>query len=356
MKNLLGLELPLFMPVATQGSVKTLTSEDLKEAGYELILSNAYHLYLRPGVEIIERAGGLGDFISWDRLILTDSGGYQVFSLADLRRVSDDGVEFSSHIDGSSHFLRAEDVIDIQIKLKSNIIMPLDEPLAYPASETDAKKALDRTLLWAKRSKEHFLKYYNFKDRERPLLFGIVQGATYKSLRERSIEELLSIGFDGYAVGGVSVGEPRSLVYEVIDYVASKTDKDKPLYVMGIGTPYDIIRAVQSGVDMFDCIVPTRYGRTGTAFTWRGRKVVRNAKYKEDYSSLDPECDCYVCSNYSRSYIRHLINSSEIMGLRLLSFHNIYFYSKLMKKIRTALKEDSLDSLVNKISLFYKED
>ncbi len=356
MKNILGLELPLFMPVATQGSVKTLTSLDLKEAGYNLILSNAYHLYLRPGVETIERAGGLAEFISWDGLILTDSGGYQVFSMADLSKVSDDGVEFSSHIDGSRHFLTPEAVVDIQIRLKSSIIMPLDQPVAYPASELDAEKALEKTLLWAKRSKEHFLKYYDFKDKNRPLLFGIIQGATYKHLRERSIEELTNIGFDGYAVGGVSVGEPRSLVYEIIDYVASRVDKEKPLYVMGIGTPTDILKGVELGVDMFDCIIPTRYGRTGTAFTWRGKKVIRNARYKDDHSSLDPECDCYVCSNYNASYIRHLINSSEILGLRLLSFHNIYFYSKLMEKIRFALKEGKLSDLINKMSLFYKEE
>ncbi len=356
MKEILGLELPLFMPVATQGSVKTLTSQDLKEAGYSLILSNAYHLYLRPGVDIIEKAGGLGKFISWDRAILTDSGGYQVFSMADLRKVNDDGVEFSSHIDGSRHFLTPEKVIDIQIKLKSSIIMPLDEPVAYPASEIDAEKALEKTLLWAKRSKKHFLKYYDFKEKERPLIFGIIQGATYKHLRERSIEELSKIGFDGYAVGGVSVGEPRSLVYEVIDYVASKVDKCKPLYVMGIGTPKDILKGVELGVDMFDCIIPTRYGRTGTAFTWSGKKVIRNAEYKDCYRSLDSECDCYVCSNYSAAYIRHLINSSEILGLRLLSFHNIYFYSKLMKKIRDALRGGSLSELINKMALIYKEE
>ncbi|MDP8253270.1 MAG: tRNA guanosine(34) transglycosylase Tgt [Candidatus Kaelpia aquatica] len=356
MKKILGLELPLFMPVATQGSVKTLTSSDLREAGYGLILSNAYHLYLRPGVEIIEKAGGLGEFISWDGLILTDSGGYQVFSMADLRKVSDDGVEFSSHIDGSRHFLTPEAVLDIQFKLKSNIIMPLDQPLAYPASKIDAERALDRTLLWAKRSKEHFLKYYDFENKNRPLLFGIIQGATYKDLRKRSIEELLGIGFDGYAVGGVSVGEPKSLTYEIINYVALNLDRDKPLYVMGMGTPYDILKGVEAGVDMFDCIIPTRHGRTGTAFTWRGKKVVRNARYKDDMLSLDSECDCFVCRNYNTAYIRHLINSSEISGLRLLSFHNIYFYSKLMEKIRVALREGNLGELISKMSVFYKEE
>ncbi len=354
--KILGVELPVFMPVATQATVKTLTAEDLKSMDFKIILANAYHLYLRPGVKIIENSGGLGKFMSWDRFILTDSGGYQVFSMARLRKVNEEGVEFNSHIDGSRHFLRPEDVIDIQLSLGSNIIMPLDEPAAYPAAEVEAKKALDNTINWAKRSKARFLKFYDFKNTTRPLLFGIIQGSTYKNLRKDCLDALLEIGFDGYAIGGVSVGEPKSLVYEIVEHVAANIPSDTPLYVMGVGMPQDIIRCVDMGCNMFDCVIPTRYGRTGTAFTSRGRKVLRNAEYKEDFSPIDNECDCFVCREYSRAYIRHLFNSGEILGLRLLSFHNVYFYSKLMEKIRQAIKGDFWQELKEDVLKFYKED
>ena len=354
--KILGVELPVFMPVATQATVKTLTAEDLKSMDFKIILANAYHLYLRPGVKIIENSGGLGKFMSWDRFILTDSGGYQVFSMARLRKVNEEGVEFNSHIDGSRHFLRPEDVIDIQLSLGSNIIMPLDEPAAYPAAEAEAKKALDNTINWAKRSKARFLKFYDFKNTTRPLLFGIIQGSTYKNLRKDCLDALLEIGFDGYAIGGVSVGEPKSLVYEMVEHVAANIPSGVPLYVMGIGMPQDIIRCVDMGCNMFDCVIPTRYGRTGTAFTSRGRKVLRNAEYKEDFSPIDNECDCFVCREYSRAYIRHLFNSGEILGLRLLSFHNVYFYSKLMEKIRQAIKGDFWQELKEDVLKFYKED
>ena len=354
--KILGVELPVFMPVATQATVKTLTAEDLKSMDFKIILANAYHLYLRPGVKIIENSGGLGKFMSWDRFILTDSGGYQVFSMARLRKVNEEGVEFNSHIDGSRHFLRPEDVIDIQLSLGSNIIMPLDEPAAYPAAEVEAKKALDNTINWAKRSKARFLKFYDFKNTTRPLLFGIIQGSTYKNLRKDCLDALLEIGFDGYAIGGVSVGEPKSLVYEMVEHVAANIPSGVPLYVMGIGMPQDIIRCVDMGCNMFDCVIPTRYGRTGTAFTSRGRKVLRNAEYKEDFSPIDNECDCFVCREYSRAYIRHLFNSGEILGLRLLSFHNVYFYSKLMEKIRQAIKGDFWQELKEDVLKFYKED
>ncbi|MDD5613861.1 MAG: tRNA guanosine(34) transglycosylase Tgt [Candidatus Omnitrophica bacterium] len=353
--KILGVELPIFMPVATQGSVKSLSVSELQSCGYKILLSNAYHLYLRPGVDIIQSFGGLADFMSWDGMILTDSGGYQVFSMADLRRVTEDGVEFSSHIDGSRHFLTPEDVINIQLKLKSNIIMPLDEPVAYPCSRTDAEEAVRKTTVWAKRSKDHFFKFFSPGDEKRPLLFGIIQGSVYNDLRERSINEICSIGFDGYAIGGVSVGEEKSLIYEIVDFSASKLPSDKPIYVMGMGTPQDILTCVESGCAMFDCIIPTRYGRTGTAFTWQGKKVLRNSGYKDAAGPIDAQCDCFVCSNYSCAYIRHLFNSSEILGLRLLSFHNVYFYSKLMSRIRESLTGGSFKALKNKISEFYKE-
>jgi len=354
--KILGVELPVFMPVATQATVKTLTAEDLKSMDFKIILANAYHLYLRPGVKIIENSGGLGKFMSWDRFILTDSGGYQVFSMANLRKVNEEGVEFNSHIDGLRHFLSPEDVIDIQLSLGSNIIMPLDEPVAYPATETEAKKALDNTINWAKKSKTRFSKFYDFESTQRPLLFGIIQGSTYKNLRKNCLDALLEIGFDGYAIGGVSVGEPKSLVYEIVEYIAANMPIDKPIYVMGVGMPQDIIRCVDVGCNMFDCVIPTRYGRTGTAFTSRGRKVLRNAEYKEDFSPIDSECDCFVCRKYSRAYIRHLFNSGEILGLRLLSFHNVYFYSKLMEKIRKAIKGDLWQEVKEEIFKFYRED
>lgn len=344
------------MPVATQGTVKTLSWEELKLAGYNLILSNAYHLYLRPGIELIKKAGGIKNFISWDGLVLTDSGGYQVFSMAKLRRVTSEGVEFNSHIDGTPHFLTPERVIDIQLALESNILMPLDQPVAYPAGETEAKLAVENTINWARRSKKHFLKFYDFDSEERPLLFGIIQGSTYQSLRKICLEEIVEIGFDGYAIGGVSLGEPRELVYEIVEFVSSQLPPDKPIYLMGVGTPRDILISLELGVHLFDCIIPTRYGRTGTAFTWKGKKVLRNAEYKEDLSGVDPECDCFVCRSYSRAYIRHLFNAGEILGLRLLSFHNIYFYSKLMEKVRKALEEDELDRVKVEILNYYPEE
>jgi queuine tRNA-ribosyltransferase len=348
-------ELPSFMPVATQATVKTLSSSEIKSAGFNLILANSYHLYLRPGIEIIKKQGGLHKFMAWGDGILTDSGGYQVFSMADLRKVLDEGVEFNSHIDGSQHFLTPEKVIDIQFDIGSDIIMPLDEPVSYPASYQEAREAMERTINWAKRSKDRFLiRSSGYKDKK-PLLFGIVQGSTHKDLRKECVERLAEIGFDGYAIGGVSVGEPRALVYEIVEYTCSFLPEDKPRYLMGVGTPRDILLCVEFGSDMFDCVIPTRYGRTGTAFTWGGKHTLRNAEFKEDERPIDEECNCWVCKNYSRSYIRHLFNTGEILGLRLLSFHNIYFYAKLMGKIRT-IDENGYKELKNKILTYYKEE
>lgn len=324
---------PCFMPVGTQATVKTLSNQDLLDAGAEIILSNTYHLYLRPGIEVIKQAGGLHKFMGWQRPILTDSGGFQVFSMATLVKVKDEGVEFSSHIDGSRHFLTPEKAVEIERALGSDIMMPLDEPVSYPCSKPRAQEALKRTIDWAKRS---------VTAKGDQLLFGIVQGSSYRDLRKQAVEELVNIGFDGYAIGGVSVGEPDDLIYEVADYSAALLPEDKPRYLMGVGTPLDILECVSMGVDMFDCVMPTRNGRNGTAFTRSGKLLLRNAKYTRDFAPIDEACRCYTCKNYTRSYIRHLFNTEEMLGLRLVSLHNIYFYAMLMKEIRGAISENRL--------------
>ena len=323
---------PCFMPVGTQASVKALSPRQLDECGSEIILANTYHLFLRPGMDIIKKAGGLHNFMSWDKPILTDSGGYQIFSLALLRKISDEGVEFQSHIDGFRHLLTPEDVIQIQRDLDSDIIMPLDECVHYPASRDHAESAVERTIDWAKRSKKAFKG--NGK-----LLFGILQGSTYEDLRKVCAKELLDLDFNGYAVGGVSVGEPKELSYNITHLSAGLLPKDKPRYMMGMGLPEDILEGVEAGIDMFDCIVPTRYGRTGAAFTSVGKIVIRNSPYIEDFTPLDPGCGCYACRNFSRAYIRHLFNTSEILGLMLVSFHNIYFYLDMMRKVRETIAQ-----------------
>ena len=328
---------PVFMPVGTQGSVKALSNGELLTCGAEIILGNAYHLFLRPGLDVIKKAGGLHKFIGWDKPILTDSGGYQVFSLAVLRKISEKGVEFSSHIDGAKHFITPEDVIDIQRALGSDIMMMFDECVHYPAARDYVEQSLALTTKWAKRSKEYFGKSV---DKKRQLLFGIVQGSTYLDLRKRAVEQLLDIGFDGYAVGGVSVGEPRELIHEISSYTASLLPEDKARYLMGIGTAPDILEAISNGIDMFDCVVPTRNGRNGQAFTWNGELQLRNAEYKEDFTPIDKDCVCMACRNYTRAYIRHLFNTQELLGLRLVSLHNIHFYVKLIELSRTAIMED----------------
>ncbi|MFH0790543.1 MAG: tRNA guanosine(34) transglycosylase Tgt [Candidatus Omnitrophota bacterium] len=351
------IDTPCFMPVGTQGTVKTLSPLELEQAGAQIMLSNAYHLFLRPGLEIIRKAGGLHNFISWKKPILTDSGGYQVFSLALLRKVSDEGVQFQSHIDGMRHFLTAESVVEIQRVFGSDIIMPLDECVHYPCAKDHALIAMERTIDWARRSKiAHSqlslpVRQAGIVDRQKNknhgpwtmdygLLFGIVQGATYEDLRKQCVERLLEIGFDGYAVGGISVGEPQDLRYNITSLVTDLLPVDRPRYLMGVGLPEDIVNSVESGVDMFDCVIPTRYGRNGTAFTSEGKIVVRNSGYIEDFRPLDAECDCYTCRNFSRAYLRHLVNTSEMLGLRLVSLHNINFYLQLMRRIREAIKED----------------
>ena len=358
---------PVFMPVGTQGTVKAISTQELKDIGAEIILGNAYHLYLRPGLDVIGKAGGLHKFMGWDQPILTDSGGYQIFSLATLRKLSDEGAEFSSHIDGSKHFITPEKAIDIQRILGSDIMMILDECVHYPAARDYVEQSLALTTKWARRAKDYFVngltgsrlgrnypssavEKNNFalartinqtrSSINHQLLFGIVQGSTYLDLRKKAVEDLLEIGFDGYAIGGVSVGEPENLIHEVAAHTASLLPQDKARYLMGIGTPPDIIEAIGSGVDMFDCVVPTRNGRNGQAFTWDGYLQLRNAEYKEDFRPIDEKCDCFACKNHTRSYIRHLFNTEELLGLRLVSLHNLHFYVKLIQLSRKAIRED----------------
>lgn len=333
------LDTPAFMPVGTQATVKTLGPADLKEAGAQIMLSNAYHLYLRPGMDIIRKAGGLHKFMGWDRPILTDSGGYQIFSLAMLRKLNAHGVEFQSHLDGSKHVLTPEDVMHIEKDLGSDIIMPLDECVHYPCTKDQAAVAMERTVNWAKRSLDEAIKIRQLGGK-RQLLFGIVQGATYDDLREECAKKFVAMDFDGFSLGGLSVGEPQELMYHIAEVTVPFLPEDKPRYMMGVGLPDDIIGAVACGIDMFDCVAPTRYGRNGTAFTSQGKVVVRNGAYSEDFTTLDPECNCYTCKNFTKAYLRHLFNTSEMLGLRLVSFHNVYFYLEMMRQIRTAISEN----------------
>jgi queuine tRNA-ribosyltransferase len=333
-------ETPVFMPVGTQGTIKTLSVEEVKSCDAEIILGNAYHLYLRPGLEVIKKAGGLHKFMAWDRPILTDSGGYQIFSLAVLRKLKEEGVEFSSHIDGAKHFITPEKAIEIQEALGSDIMMTLDECVHYPAARDYVEQSLALTTRWAKRSKDYFTQNARRKTQEKKqFLFGIVQGSTYPDLRKKAVGDLLDIGFDGYAIGGVSVGEPQNLISEISEYTASLLPEDKARYLMGLGTPPDMLEAIADGIDMFDCVVPTRNGRNGQAFTWGGELALRNAAYKEDFKPIDEKCGCFACRTHTRAYIRHLFNTEELLGLRLVSLHNIYFYVKLIQASREAIKK-----------------
>ena len=329
---------PFFMPVATTATVKTMSSLDLYGMDSPIVLSNTYHLYLRPGLEIMAAAGGLHKFMNWDRPILTDSGGYQAFSLTKFRKITDKGVKFRSHIDGSLHMFTPEKVMDIQRVLGSDMVMPLDECSPYPCDRRKAMRGLKRTTIWAKRCKDHFHKTGMHDVGQR--LFAIVQGATYEDLRRQSAEELLTIGFDAYAIGGVSVGETVKEMFEALEWTIPHLPADKPRYFMGIGLPDQIVRAVGMGIDMFDCSIPTRYGRHGSAFTSRGKLNIGNSAFTKDFRPLDEACDCLVCKNHTRAYIRHLLNLNEITGVRLMSYHNLYFYVKLMERIRAAIDAD----------------
>ena len=340
-------ETPVFMPVGTQGTVKTLTPEELEEIGVSILLGNTYHLYLRPGDELVARAGDLHGFMHWEKGILTDSGGFQVFSLSGLRQITDEGVWFSSHIDGSRHFFTPEKVMAIEQNLGADIAMCFDECAPYPCSYEEAEKAVERTTLWARRCQEGHT-------RPDQALFGIIQGNVFPDLRARSAREITALDFPGYAIGGLSVGEPKHDMYSILDKVDKLLPSDKPRYLMGVGAPEDLVEGVMRGVDMFDCVLPTRLARHGTAFTHRGKIVVRNAVYAEDFSPVDHECDCYVCKNYTRAYIRHLIKAGEILGLRLLSYHNIYFLIKLMENIKSAIQNEQMETFYNHFMQQYK--
>ena len=327
---------PVFMPVGTQATVKAMTPEELKDIEAEIILSNTYHLYLRPGHKLVEKAGGLHRFMNWDRPILTDSGGFQVFSLGDLRKITEEGVEFRSHIDGSKHFISPEKAIEIENALGPDIIMAFDECAPYPAEHQYVKNSLERTTRWAKRCKDAHAK------EDRQGLFGIIQGGMFKDLRIQSAKEIIDLNFPGYAIGGLSVGEPKDLMYEVLEYTVPEMPKDKPRYLMGVGSPDCLIEGVIRGIDMFDCVLPTRIARNGTAMTSIGKIVIKNAQYFDDFQPLDPNCSCYTCKNYSRAYLRHLFKAQEILSARLVTYHNLYFLIQLMKDIRLAIEEDRL--------------
>jgi queuine tRNA-ribosyltransferase len=324
------------MPVGTLGTVKALSPEDLMDAGAQIILGNTYHLYLRPGCDVIEHFSGLHRFMNWDRPILTDSGGFQVFSLAKLAKITEEGASFQSHIDGSAHMLTPEKVVDIQLSLGSDIIMCLDQCIAYPSTETDAADALDLTSRWARRCKEHWLA----GGPGGSAIFGIVQGGMYTDLRERSCGAITDIDFPGYAVGGLSVGEPKQLMLEMGEVSLSGLPDEKPKYIMGVGTPEDLVELVALGADMFDCVMPTRNARNGQLFTSSGTLNISNARHRQDTGPVDPECGCYTCRHYSRAYLRHLYISKELLAYRLNTIHNIHYYTELMAAIREAVLED----------------
>lgn len=330
------IDTPVFMPVGTQATVKAMSPEELKEMGAGIILGNTYHLFLRPGHDIVREAGGLHGFMNWDRAILTDSGGFQVFSLSDLREITEEGVSFRSHLSGEKLFISPEKSIEIQNALGADIIMAFDECPPYPADREYVWASTERTARWAERC----LQAHQRPDEQ--ALFGIVQGGMYRDLREESARQLAALDFPGYAVGGLSVGEPKELMYEVLEYTTPLLPADKPRYLMGVGSPDALIEGVIRGIDMFDCVLPTRIARNGTTMTSQGRIVVRNAKYARDFTPLDPECDCYTCRNYTRAYLRHLIKADEIFGLRLTTYHNLYFLLNLMKQVRQAIAEDRL--------------
>jgi queuine tRNA-ribosyltransferase len=325
-------ETPVFMPVGTQATVKAMTPEEVWDVGGRMILSNTYHLYLRPGHDLVAGAGGLHRFMHWNGPILTDSGGFQVFSLGPLRKVDEDGVRFRSHIDGSDHYFSPEKAIEIQEVLGSDIAMAFDECTPYPCTRDYALKVVDRTTRWAERCKRAHR-------REDQALFGIIQGGVFKDLREKSAAELAELDFCGYGIGGLSVGEPKDLMYEAVENTIPLIPAGRPRYLMGVGSPDCLLEGVARGIDMFDCVLPTRIARNGTVFTHDGRLVVRNAEYARDYNPLDPDCDCYTCRNYTRAYIRHLIKANEILGVRLTTIHNLYFVLRLMHNIRVAIEK-----------------
>ena len=327
------IETPVFMPVGTQGTVKTLISDDLKTLGYPIMLSNSYHLYLRPGCEIVKAAGGLHRFMNWQGSILTDSGGFQMVSLKEMCKIERDGVRFQSHIDGSSHFIGPRECMRIQRDLGADIVMAFDECAPYPASEEYTLKAVENTTRWTRIAREEPLDAHQS-------LFAIVQGGVYPHLREKSAKELVELDFPGYAIGGLSVGEAKPLMYEMVEATVPFLPENKPRYLMGVGTPEDLLEAVERGIDMFDCVMPTRIARNGTLYSAKGLVVLKQAQYENDFNPPDQSCSCFVCQNYSRAYLRHLLKAREISGLRLNTYHNLHFIKQLMRNIRLAIKNN----------------
>ena len=338
------IETPIFMPVGTQATVKTMSPDELKQIGAQIILSNTYHLHLRPGEDLVAEAGGLHRFMNWDRPILTDSGGFQVFSLAELRKLNENGVEFQSHLDGSRHFFSPEVSIGVQEKLGSDIMMQFDECSPWPCDYDRAKGAMYRTLRWLNRCMAA-------KTRDDQALFGIVQGAFYKDLRVECAKEMARLDLPGFGIGGLSVGEPKEIMYELLEAINPVMPQNKPRYLMGVGSPDCLIEGVLRGVDMFDCVLATRVARNGTAFTRRGRLVIKNAQYAHDFGPIEEGCDCYACRNFSRAYIRHLFKADEILALRLISWHNLRFLLHLMEEVRAAIEQDCYGDFVEE---FYK--
>lgn len=329
------IETPVFMPVGTQATVKTLTPEELERANAQIILSNTYHLYLRPGEQIVKQAGGLHKFMAWNKPILTDSGGFQVFSLADFRKLNEKGATFKSHLDGSTHFISPEKAIQIENDLGADIIMAFDQCTPYGVDYNQAKKALDLTNNWLERC-------YNAHKNPYQALFPIVQGNFYKDLRTKAVKDALPFVKHGIAIGGLSVGEPKPVMYEMLDHLKDQLPNDVPHYLMGVGSPDCIIESVIRNIDMMDCVLPTRIARNGTAFTSKGKVIVKNGKYKQDFTPLDDECDCYCCTHYTKAYLRHLLNTNEILGGRMLSLHNITYLTHLMEQIKQAIRENRL--------------
>jgi queuine tRNA-ribosyltransferase len=329
------IETPVFMPVGTQATVKGLRPEDLKDLKAQIILSNTYHLFLRPGSEVVKNAGGLHKFMNWDRPILTDSGGFQIFSLSDLRKITDSGVEFRSHLSGEKFFITPEKCMQIQNDLGADIIMAFDECSKAGASYEEAREASDRTTRWVKRC-------YDVQKNEKQMLFPIIQGNVYKDLREKSLNEVAPYARCGIAVGGLSVGEPKEIMYEILDFLQDKYPENMPRYLMGVGSPDCLIEGIARGIDMMDCVLPTRIARNGTALTKKGKLIIRNAEFKEDLKPIEEGCDCYACKNFTRSYIRHLVNSDEMLGAELLSIHNLRFLTHLTEQIKEAIWQDRL--------------
>ena len=339
------IETPIFMPVGTRGAVKTVTNQHLLEIGAQIILGNTYHLMLRPGTEIMQKAGGLHRFMNWPRPILTDSGGFQVFSLSGLNKITDEGVHFQSHIDGSRHFLGPVESMEIQKAIGADIVMAFDQCSPYPSDKLAIEAAMRRTLSWGKVCRDYALKPHQS-------LFGITQGGMDPELRKASTKDLVGLDFDGYAIGGLSVGEPAHMMYEMIDASEPLLPRHKPRYLMGVGTPRNLIEAVMRGVDMFDCVLPTRNARNGTAFTWGGKISIKAGRYADDFSPLDPELDCYT-SQFSRAYIRHLLNVDEITGLTLVTLQSLAFYLDFMRKLRQAIRDEALEEFYQKVCEIY---